>query len=497
MMYSKRLVVLGLAMAMTTPAQAGTESPHEQLKNDCESCHTSTTFRDVEYDHGRTDFNLEGRHAAENCLSCHDVRDFSLAKSECTSCHTDVHEAKMGLDCARCHSSASWSVFDVDDIHLSTRFPVMGRHVTVDCQSCHPTMPHGDMRATTIRCVDCHQADYLEVPSPRHVSAGFSTECLDCHQMNFWRPASMGDHDAFFPIFSGRHAGAWAECATCHTDPANNRVFNCLNCHEHNQTTMNSSHTGMPGYAWESNACLSCHPSGQAGNFLEHDLTYFPIFSGRHAGAWTDCTTCHADPVNRANFTCLSCHEHSQPVIDPVHAGMPGYAWESNTCLSCHPDGLAGQFIEHDPQFFPIYSGAHAGAWTDCSTCHTDPANRTLFSCLTCHDHSQSVVDPAHVGMPGYAWESNSCYSCHPTGLAGQYVDHDAQFFPIYSGKHSGRWKNDCATCHPNPQQKAIVDCLTACHKHEPIKTNEKHANRPGYSYTSEACISCHPDGRK
>jgi len=356
-------------------------------------------------------------------------------------------------------------------------------------------MPQGNMATVTARCVDCHQVDYLEVNSPNHVSGGMSTECQDCHQMNFWRPAAMGDHEAFFPIFSGRHAGQWLDCSTCHIDASNQRNFSCVGCHDHAQPEMDTQHQGMPGYAWQSQACYSCHPSGSAAPYVEHDPQFFPIYSGKHAGSWADCTVCHNDPANRRAFNCLDCHEHGQPTMAPVHQGFPGYAWESNACLSCHPTGLVGQFVQHDPQFFPIFSGTHAGAWADCTTCHADPGNRALFTCLSCHDHDQPTMDPVHQGFPGYAWESNTCLSCHPTGQAGNFVDHDAQYFPIFSGKHLGKW-SDCSTCHPDPAQRAVFDCLTACHEHNASKMNDTHSGENGYSYSSDACISCHPDGR-
>lgn len=486
---SPRLVLAALLAASTT--HAAVESPHDPMKEACETCHASTSFKDVEYDHGRTDFALEGRHATVACKSCHDIKSFAKAESRCASCHLDVHEARLGADCARCHNAASWSVFDLDEIHTSTRYPVMGRHAQVDCQSCHPTMPQGDMVSQTTRCVECHQPDYLAVTSPNHVSAGFSTECQDCHQMNFWRPANMGDHDAIFPIFSGTHAGQWPECGTCHIDPSNSRNFSCLSCHEHDQTPMDARHQGMPGYAWESHACYTCHPTGVAGQFLEHDAQFFPVYSGKHAGTWNDCSQCHDNPANRAAFNCLTCHEQAQ--MDPTHVGFPGYTWESNACLNCHPTGQKGQFIQHDATYFPIYSGNHAGSWVDCTVCHSNPVQRSQFTCLTCHEHEQPLMDPVHVGMPGYAWESQTCLGCHPSGLKGQFTQHDALYFPIYTSHHAGTWA-DCNVCHANPATRAEFSCLT-CHEHDQALMDPVHQGFTGYAWQSDNCYSCHPTG--
>jgi hypothetical protein len=304
------------------------------------------------------------------------------------------------------------------------------------------------------------------------------------------------EHDPqFFPIYSGKHAGTWADCATCHDNPSNRAQFNCLSCHEHSQPLMDPTHQGFPGYAWESNACLNCHPTGTKGQFPQHDATYFPIYSGKHAGTWVDCTMCHNNPAVRAQVTCLTCHEHSQPIMDPVHQGMPGYAWQTQACLSCHPMGAKGQFVQHDALFFPIYTSNHAGTWADCSICHSNPSVRSEFSCLSCHEHSQPLMDPVHQGMPGYAWQSQNCYTCHPTGQAGQFTQHDAQYFPIYSGTHSNRW-NSCADCHTNPAQPSTFSCFEGCHYHTPARTDPHHQEVNGYSYDSQACLSCHPNGR-
>ncbi|HET9039456.1 MAG TPA: hypothetical protein VFN40_04765, partial [Gemmatimonadales bacterium] len=67
----------------------------------------------------------------------------------------------------------------------------------------------------------------------------------------------------------------------------------------------------------------------------------------------------------------------------------------------------------------PIYSGAHAGRWASCATCHTNAANFQAFTCLTCHEHAKSTMDSKHSGRSGYVYDSQACYSCHPRGRAG------------------------------------------------------------------------------
>ncbi|MCZ6819084.1 MAG: hypothetical protein O7G31_06280, partial [Calditrichaeota bacterium] len=118
----------------------------------------------------------------------------------------------MGGDCEKCHSFQGWEIFNVEEIHSNTRFPMMGRHTLVDCESCHQTQQQGDFAMLTTDCITCHQQEYLAVENPNHVSNSFSTQCHDCHEMNDWQPAFLANHDPFFPIFSGEHDGVWSDC---------------------------------------------------------------------------------------------------------------------------------------------------------------------------------------------------------------------------------------------------------------------------------------------
>jgi hypothetical protein len=347
---------------------------------------------------------------------------------------------------------------------------------------------------TSTQCYECHKAEYESASNPDHVATGFPTDCEQCHGFSAWRPSVMPEHDAIFPIFSGTHRNKWEDCSACHTTPGNPRVFSCLTCHEHDQSPMDGVHQGITGYVYASAQCYDCHPTGDKGRFTEHDAQYFPIYSGVHGGTWSACATCHTDPSSRAVFDCLTCHEHDQAPMDGAHQGITGYAYTSTQCYACHPTGQKGRFVEHDAQFFPIYSGVHGGTWSSCATCHTDPSSRAVFDCLTCHEHDQAPMDGAHQGMPGYAYSSTQCYACHPTGQKGRFVEHDAQFFPIYSGVHNGRWSS-CATCHTDPSSRAVFTCLT-CHEHAQAQMDDKHREVQGYSYTSAACYTCHPDGR-
>lgn len=316
------------------------ENPHEELTRECDACHTTASFTEIEFQHGETGYALEGPHGNVPCLACHTVENFSKVDEACESCHADVHRALLGNECSRCHTPFSWTVFDAEEIHMRTNFPMMGRHNLIDCEACHSGLPAGDLALNASRCVDCHRQDYLDAVSPNHVAGAFSTECTDCHFPTRWHPAMMTEHDAlYFPIFSGTHRGEWDTCANCHVNPDLYAQFECIVCHEHRQTSMDAVHQGFQGYAYVSAECLRCHPTGEAGEFRQHDPQFFPIFSGPHGNKWESCSTCHFEPSDRALFTCLSCHQHDQPRMDDKHAGQGGYIYESGECLRCHPNG--------------------------------------------------------------------------------------------------------------------------------------------------------------
>ena len=70
---------------------------------------------------------------------------------------------------------------------------------------------------------------------------------------------------------------------------------------------------------------------------------------------------------------------------------------------------------------------------------------------------------------------------------------HDAQFFPIFSGKHRGEW-DDCVDCHTNTGNYAVFSCVD-CHEHNRTEMDDKHSGEADYQYTSMACLECHPTG--
>ncbi len=230
----------------------------------CTTCHTTITWTGATFNHATTAFPLTGAHLAATCQACHLNGVYKGTPTTCVGCHqadatatTDPSHvaAKFPTTCSTCHTTATWQGGTFD--HTATAFPLTGAHVATSCKACHAT---NVFAGTSMTCISCHATDYNATTNPNHKAAGFPTDCLSCHTTARWDGATF-DHDGkYFRIYSGKHLGQWATCATCHTNSADYKQFTCLTCHEHNQTKMDDTHKGEAGYSYVSSVCLSCHP---------------------------------------------------------------------------------------------------------------------------------------------------------------------------------------------------------------------------------------------
>jgi hypothetical protein len=250
-----------------------TTDPNHQAAGfsmNCVECHEP-----VAQDWGAENFHLffplEGGHNVQDCNACHEGSNFAAASPECVSCHlTDFNAstepdhtaAGFSTDCIQCHDPMS-TEWGADNFHHF--FPLEAGHDIQDCNACHDGTNYS---AASPECISCHQDDYQNVQSPNHVTNGFGTDCTQCHTTNDWNSTSFDNHDGmYFPIFSGEHNGAWDTCDECHTNSGDFTTFSCIQCHEHDDPgDLADEHDDEPGYVYESNACYSCHPTGEEGD---------------------------------------------------------------------------------------------------------------------------------------------------------------------------------------------------------------------------------------
>jgi hypothetical protein len=254
------------------------------------------------------------------------------------------------------------------------------------------------------------------------------------------------------------------ECRNCHTD-------------EFNQTT-NPNHS-QAGF---STNCLECHdPNSSGWNTDKVDHSFFPLTKGHQIN---ECAACHAggDFANTPN-QCAACH---QPDFDAAQSPNHVQSGFTNDCAQCHttdPDWQPAQYLAHDAQHFPIYSGSHQGVWNSCTECHTAPNNYAVNSCTICHINPET--DDGHGGVAGYVYENSACLACHPTGEADGAFDHNSTDFPL-TGAHL---TTDCALCHIGNVYTGTPTECSACHTDNFNQT----ANPPhGALGLSNDCASCH-----
>ena len=247
-----------------------------EFGDDCARCHTARSFIDragMMRAHQVSHFPLTGAHAVIDCEDCHrpvagGQPRYVGQPAECESCHLADYKAAKSpdhvaggfpLECVNCHSTLTWRGARFD--HAFTGFPLTGAHRPLPCASCHV---NGTYQGLNPACASCHQGDYDATTNPAHAALGFSTQCQTCHNTTAWAGATF-DHDTQnFPIYSGVHAGKWADCATCHTNSTNFTQFTCFSCHPHSdQAKTDENHSSVGGYSYNSQACYTCHPRGR------------------------------------------------------------------------------------------------------------------------------------------------------------------------------------------------------------------------------------------
>jgi hypothetical protein len=379
----------------------------------CQTCHTTTAWLGAVFDHNATRFPLAGAHRAVDCSSCHADGVYSGKPTTCVSCHQTAFNATKNpphaaaafpTSCETCHSQTAWVPSSFN--HAATQFPLTGAHLTTTCAGCHAD---GVYNGKPTDCVSCHQAKYNATTNPPHAAAGFSTACQTCHTTTQW-PGAVFDHGATrFPLVGAHRA---VNCADCHADGVyRGKPTTCVSCHQAKYAaTTNPAHAA----AAFPTTCETCHSqTAWTPASFNHAATLFPL-TGAHLT--TTCSKCHGDGVYKGKpTTCVSCHlAKYTATTNPNHtaAGFP------TDCAACHTTTQwLGATFDHDGKYFPIYSGAHAGKWSTCATCHTSPTSFAVFTCTNCH--LKAKTDEQHQGRAGYVYASQSCYGCHPRGKSG------------------------------------------------------------------------------
>jgi len=469
-----------LACCILLPHLAEAKLDHKApgFPTDCTLCHDSSDpdWAHTTFVHDTTQFPLQGSHRTLDCEQCHTSGQFAGLPTDCAGCHwdrshDDAWKLQIGRACGQCHQPTDWQKVRWHHDDEPAHYPLVGKHATQSCLTCHPNY---QARDTSPHCFTCHQRDYGRTD---HARIGFSTNCDDCHDAaaSDWRPTRFNgrafDHDVTgFPL-RGRHTALDCQNA-CHKNGYNQTATDCIDCHRSDWQTglHDAGHLNLP------TTCESCHSeAGWRPVDWRHDMQPANFrLEGAHVAVGA-CSTCHAGSVTTgANRACESCHAQDEP---PGHFGPP--------CASCHEAGdgtwQMGRYanVDHDKTRFPL-TGAHQQV--DCAQCHLGQYVGTPTDCYTCHwSRSQDDVWRLQIGQ--------QCDQCHNTtawaaNVQWRHTDPPASY--LLEGNHA---QQACLTCHPNHQaQGTTTDCY-ACHR-----TDYEQAASPNHVASGFAtdCTTCH-----
>jgi len=354
---------------------------HQQtLSPICLDCHSPDAFKPTsKFSHSATKFPLIGKHKSVECIECHKVETINGTKfqefrgvlfSNCTNCHEDPHQNQFGQNCRQCHSEESFSTIKgVNNFdHTKTGFSLEGKHLAVDCKSCHKTKLTDPLKHNL--CTDCH-TDYHTGQFARN---GVSPDCSQCHSViGFTRfNYTIDQHNAaVFPLKGSHQAVACLECHKKQEKWSFREIgIDCKDCH----TDVHKSFI-QPKYYPASN-CRECHTETRWTQVtFNHSVTNFPL-----TGAHTD-------------KNCRLCHFKADPV-GVVHQKFSGL---SRNCAECHSDN-------HNKQF-------DKNGFTDCTECHlTEKWAPSNFD----HNNAAFKLDGKHVDV--------ACAKCHKPEKVGSTV---------------------------------------------------------------------------
>lgn len=382
-----------------------------------------------------------------------------LVLSASLTAQKSPHGESLKTNCDDCHKTSGWKV-DLKTLsfnHNSTKFPLVGQHQVAECKQCHTSLEFAKAQPF---CNSCHTDIHEQT---------VGNECARCHTPNSWVVTNITQlhQQSRFPLI-GPHKTA--DCSSCHKNLLSTSTslptasllrfdpmgIECYDCHKNNYIATTKPNHKASNYSTNCTDCHNINSFEWAGAGVNHN--FFPLKGGHEIN---DCKKCHTSGVfSGLSNECLSCHQSNYTsTANPNHTSL-GFSTNCKDCHSLDPGWKPAEYRDHDTRSFPIYSGKHEGEWENCSDCHTNPADYKSYSCIDCHEHSNSSkVDGKHDGVPGYSYNSIACYGCHPTGTGQGNFDHNAAGFPLTNG-HAAV---DCSKCHTN-----------------------------GFSGTSNACASCH-----
>jgi hypothetical protein len=342
---------IGCHNTMTAP---GEPQSHPKTTNRCESCHLTSTWRDMAF--------MDHTQATGSCASCHNGT-LALGKSAnhivtaapCGNCHLNtVSFAGATLPANPPAPNAAATVATTPPAAAAPRVvaPALGPMApnTAQPNLRHPAVSNG--------CTSCHNGVTANGKPANHVAT--NAPCESCHKSTV--------------SFAGarmNHAGVIGNCASCHNGkaatgkPTNHVITNgsCETCHKSTATFEGArfDHTRVTA------TCASCHNgTGNEGRPVRHFTTALPCESCHRTVSWISVSYRHASPafVNHGpGLSCTSCHTtNAQTATWKFPAFRPD-------CAGCHGDKFRPQ--SHPKSMRPVTIYYSITELRDCTgACH-------------------------------------------------------------------------------------------------------------------------------
>ncbi|MDP2804598.1 MAG: hypothetical protein Q8O24_01530 [Gallionellaceae bacterium] len=286
--------------------------------------------------------------------------------------------------------------------HLSTGFPLLGLHSTVECGTCHVA---GIFKGTPKNCAGCHTKGMRVVATPKSLKHLVTTEpCEVCHTNAVTFYGARYNHGKATP----------GQCATCHNgviatgkvashSTGNKLTKSCDSCHRtFAWLPSNWNHLGNTA------ACVTCHVTGGEGAaYVKTAIagTSPEAFAHNAQNAGLSCESCHRSYTSwsgavyspHASGTCSTCHNGSRATGIAQKSGH--VAIGSNDCSQCHigtttwSGALGGAPANHTGSITASCSVCHVGASTTHVTGSTLHSNFTTTTCRLCHLRTGSTYN--------------------------------------------------------------------------------------------------------
>ncbi len=380
------------------------------LGQECAQCHVDASWKEIRFDHDKTDFPLNGKHEPLKCEQCHQKElDIKKTPTACVACHKkdDPHKDILGDRCESCHTDRDWKTSIIFN-HDKTDYPLTGKHRDAKCLDCHKTPK---LQETPQVCYTCHKKD------DRH-KGSLGTQCADCHTTADWKKFRFDHSKTRYPLL-GKHTDV--ACDKCHAgERYKNIPMECAGCHKADDPHKNKQFQNILGLK-----CETCHTERDWKKpTFDHNKTDFRLLD-KHRD--TKCLACHTTPrLDQTPAACIGCHKK-----DDVHKEKLG-----NRCETCHDAKTwkKAPTFDHQKTEFPL-RGKHEPV--KCETCHrTKLFADTPKVCFECHKK-----DDDHKGKFG-----TKCERCH-TDQTWERKDFDHRKetgYPL-QGAHG---KVKCTECH-------------------------------------------------